>query len=446
MTGALEDFSQAIKRWWPTVLWMIIILYASTDIASPGNSSSLLTPIVKWLFPEYTVGDTDRVNFYARKVCHVLEFMILSFLVWRSYGCWKTPPRWVEWRLAGVALLIAAAFGISSEVIQRFTNTRGASVEDVLLDVGGALLGLVFIFLWKLLRFHRLPLKRPTRVLVTADLHLNREPQVLDQIRKAISFTKADVCVVAGDIATADEASRWLKELKNAVGKAKLVICLGNHDHWLDKSLWPQHASAQAIREAIWRPAAEAAGVTCLDFGNAEFKDLVICGGYGHYDLGMRSPTLEADGRRAELTDYQAGYFGGIAWNDMFNIPNAAENLQVEAALQAESIATRISEAAATGKSVLLVTHTLPFPELNAYLEQPENILHFFNAYAGNSMLSRHLEEVALGIRLAICGHTHAMVPLTSVRGIPCLNIGSDYGKLRFAVVELSNGRIEFPL
>jgi len=450
MRRALEDFSQVIKRWLPAGVWMGIILYASTDVGSLGNSTHMVNPFLLWLFPNISEADAYKVNIFVRKTAHVTEFVILALLVWHSYGCLKTRPRWRDLRLAVIVLAIAAGFGVGSEVIQLFTNTRAASVYDALLDFSGSLLGLVIIFLWKWIHYRQVVPKEGIRILITADLHLNIEKidglPVLDQIRRAIKQTQADVCVVAGDIGTADQAARWVSSLKEATAGTKIVLCLGNHDHWIDWMSWPDYGSPQAVREKIWQPVVSAAGVKCLDFENVELDKIVITGGYGHYDLGMRDPSLSADGKKAGIEDYLAGTFGGVTWNDMSNIPNASDILYQEAQQQADSILARLDLAVATGKPVLLITHTLPFPELNAHLHQPPTPLHFFNAYAGNTALSKRLPAYASQICLAVCGHTHAVVPLGKIHGIPCLNIGSDYGKLRFAVFETASGKIEFPL
>jgi len=148
----------------------------------------------------------------------------------------------------------------------------------------------------------------------------------------------------------------------------------------------------------------------------------------------MRDPALIADGQSPTTADYLRGQFAGLAWNDMRYLPNAADTLQAEAHAQASGIATRLAEAAATDRSVLVVTHTVPFAELNASGDAPGTLTRFLDAYAGNTKVGEALAAQASRIRLAVCSHTHTPVSRTVIKGVPCLNLGSDYGALRFFV------------
>ncbi|HRJ70971.1 MAG TPA: hypothetical protein PLS03_02035, partial [Terrimicrobiaceae bacterium] len=68
--------------------------------------------------------------------------------------------------------------------------------------------------------------------------------------------------------------------------------------------------------------------------------------------------------------------------------------------------------------------------------EVPERPSRFFDAYAGNTLVGERLAARADRIALAVCGHTHKPVPRITLRGIPCENVGSDPGNLRFVVFE----------
>lgn len=432
---------------------MVLILVASTDLGAGSNSYLILKPLLQWFSPGITEQEIYRWNIFFRKTMHVVQFAVLSGLVWKTRRpIWHRPGPG-DLRLAGFTLAVAAVFSIASECIQLlFPESRGASVSDVFLDLGGALLGLVII--WFLKRGETgqpPPGTRPppaaheprppgVRVLITADLHLDLaqgEVTVLDHLRSAIIEEDPDVCVIAGDIGTAERADHWLKLLREATGGIPLVACLGNHDHWMDKGRWDEFSTPSSVRDRLWRPAFERAKIHALDYGNFTAGGLVITGGYGHFDLGMRNPNLAIHGEPATLDHYHSGSFAGVVWNDMRHIPHAAETLESEARLQAEGIGRRLGEAVSSGRKVLVITHTVPFAELNGHAaETPGSPSRFFDAYAGNTLVGDRMAAHADRIALAVCGHTHKPVARVSLHGIPCENVGSDYGNLRYVVFD----------
>ncbi|HRJ72900.1 MAG TPA: VanZ family protein, partial [Terrimicrobiaceae bacterium] len=347
-----------MKRWLPAVLWMILILVASTDLGAGSNSYLILKPLLQWFSPNITEQEIYGWNIFFRKMMHVAQFAVLSGLVWKTRRpIWHRPGPG-DLRLAAFTLAVAIVFSAASEGIQLlFPKSRGASVTDVFIDLGGAVLGLVII--WFMKRGEtgrppsgdgRPPADRPARrqgvrVLVTADLHLDQaegEVTVLDHLRSAIIEEAPDVCVIAGDIGTAERADHWLKLLREATGGIPLVACLGNHDHWIDEGLWDEFPTPSAVRDGIWRPAFARAKIHALDYGNFTAGGLVITGGYGHFDLGMRDRNLAVSGELATLDHYRSGRFAGVVWNDMRHIPHAAETIESEARLQAEGIGRRL--------------------------------------------------------------------------------------------------------
>lgn len=150
MSEGLEGFSYHVKRWLPVGIWMVIILAASTGWGSTSNSYHLLRPILRWFDPTITEPEVYRLNLLFRKTMHVVEFAILALMVWKVYRPLRHFPRPGDLRVAGCALAVALAFGIGSELVQAlFPKDRGASVGDVFLDLGGALLGLLIVLAFR---------------------------------------------------------------------------------------------------------------------------------------------------------------------------------------------------------------------------------------------------------------------------------------------------------
>ena len=78
----------------------------------------------------------------ARKCAHVTEYAVLALLLWRALR--NVPTLHTKTLLVfGAALLGCALFAASDEFHQTFVKSRTPSVRDVLLDTGGALLGLL---------------------------------------------------------------------------------------------------------------------------------------------------------------------------------------------------------------------------------------------------------------------------------------------------------------
>jgi VanZ family protein len=78
----------------------------------------------------------------TRKCAHVTEYAVLAVLLWRAL---RSVPvlRPKTLVVFGTVLLGCALFAASDEFHQTFVKSRTPSVRDVLLDVAGALLGLL---------------------------------------------------------------------------------------------------------------------------------------------------------------------------------------------------------------------------------------------------------------------------------------------------------------
>src|SRR5207244_12301915 len=82
------------------------------------------------------------VLFAMRKCAHVSEYAILALLLWRALRSGSAPRAKIS-MLFGAVLLGCAVFAGSDEFHQSFVKSRTSSVRDVLLDIAGALFGLL---------------------------------------------------------------------------------------------------------------------------------------------------------------------------------------------------------------------------------------------------------------------------------------------------------------
>lgn len=445
----MKGFSLFLRRWLPVALWAGFVLYASTSIGSGNHSAHLLRPILVWLFPWLASASYPDINFFMRKTAHVVQFIVYAALLWRGL---RLPPAITVRTRSVVAWVLgsSAVLGFLSEGIQIFSAQRTAKLADVGLDFAGAVLGAALVLALGALIGRRTtsmapphpPNERsPGKILITSDLHLDDAADggrgILEELRSRFVQSGAGVLLVAGDFGVAERAEEWMAGLREAAGpEAVVVICLGNHDHWLQGEA-DGCRSPEDVREKFWRAACKAHRIHCLDFENVTLPGIVICGGYGHYDFGFRDPDVVADSKRPTLADYQSGRFGGMIYPDMDRIPGLAGT--EEAARQARAISHRLSAACDGGNPVLFATHTVPFASLLACKSPAHSPHRFFDAFSGNSAIGSLLSAMAASVALAVSGHTHFQTPVLQIHGIPCVNTGSGPDRLRFLLFDLQN-------
>lgn len=118
----------SVVYWVPVVLWMGVIFYFSSRTS--GELGDLL-PLV--LLPELQWG-------------HLGEYLILG--VFSYFALSRTvrgnPNLW--------AILICLAYGVTDEWHQSFVPTRAVEGGDLIMDLVGAIIGVVLILLWKRIR------------------------------------------------------------------------------------------------------------------------------------------------------------------------------------------------------------------------------------------------------------------------------------------------------
>jgi VanZ family protein len=134
---------QFVKYWLPLLIWIGLIFAGSTSVMSAEHTSRYVVPFLIWLKPGISPGTIWTILVVVRKCAHVIEYTVLALLLWRAL---RSLPRFAAKTLTVFALVLlgCAVFAASDEFHQRFVRSRTPSVRDVFLDVGGALLGLLF--------------------------------------------------------------------------------------------------------------------------------------------------------------------------------------------------------------------------------------------------------------------------------------------------------------
>ena len=139
---------KSARYWLPAVLWTGVVLYASTDTFSAENTGSLLEAIAAALFRHVDVRILGVAHFLIRKTAHLTEYGILSLLWFRAWRGGHAGFR-SQWAAAGIMLALATA--IADEVHQTYVPSRTGEFRDIILDLTGALLAQ--LVLWMVIRW-----------------------------------------------------------------------------------------------------------------------------------------------------------------------------------------------------------------------------------------------------------------------------------------------------
>ena len=127
-----------LSAWGPVLLWLGIMFFGSTDLMSGEHTSRFLIPLLRWLKPDISEATILQIHLIVRKAAHVIEYAILSGLIFRALqglvsGFW--------WR-AACAFVPALFFAAVDEYHQSFVPSRTSSLGDICIDYAGALLGI----------------------------------------------------------------------------------------------------------------------------------------------------------------------------------------------------------------------------------------------------------------------------------------------------------------
>ncbi len=140
--------SSARERLWrygPLLFWIAFISIASTSEFSALNTSTVIGPLILWLFPNLSDARVAAIHFLIRKVAHFTEYAILAFLARRAFitsSYTSIQRRWFQ-----LALLLVVVYSLLDEFHQSFVPSRTASIYDSAIDVAG---GLTVLLIFKL--------------------------------------------------------------------------------------------------------------------------------------------------------------------------------------------------------------------------------------------------------------------------------------------------------
>ena len=143
-----------LKYWLPVFIWLGVIFAGSTDIFSTEQTSRYLVPFLHWLDPQISLSTIAAIHFALRKLGHLTEYAILAAFLWRALRNGTNLS--AKMSLLFVAVwFVCGIFAVTDEFHQSFVASRTASRQDVLIDVCGALIGILLCLMFSRRRLTR---------------------------------------------------------------------------------------------------------------------------------------------------------------------------------------------------------------------------------------------------------------------------------------------------
>ena len=142
-----------ILFWALAIGWIAVLFFFSGQNAADSSAlSGWFVDFVRGIFP-FSRIPADQLTYVVRKLAHFCIFALEGFLL-----CLAMTQSFRDRSAGGVLSVIACtALAAANELHQMFSEGRSCEGRDVLIDVGGALLGVgaAMLLLWLLHRRKR---------------------------------------------------------------------------------------------------------------------------------------------------------------------------------------------------------------------------------------------------------------------------------------------------
>jgi VanZ family protein len=136
-------FPQRLSRYGPVILWAVLIFIFSSGLFSGSNTSTIIRPLLQWVFPSISDASLAFVHGLIRKASHFVEYAILALLTARALRTSSQDLLRNYW--VAVSLAFIAIYALSDEFHQSLVSSRTASIYDCLIDTVGGLAALILV-------------------------------------------------------------------------------------------------------------------------------------------------------------------------------------------------------------------------------------------------------------------------------------------------------------
>ncbi|HEY0101083.1 MAG TPA: VanZ family protein [Pyrinomonadaceae bacterium] len=142
-----SSWRSRLWRYLPLAAWTGFIFFASTGAMSASNTSRIIAPLFRWLFPGINEAQLLLVHFTVRKTAHFTEYALLALLAARAFIPSTRRLLRRSWFVAALALVALVA--LLDEYNQSFNAARTGTIWDSLIDISGGATALVALSLWR---------------------------------------------------------------------------------------------------------------------------------------------------------------------------------------------------------------------------------------------------------------------------------------------------------
>ncbi len=261
------------------------------------------------------------------------------------------------------------------------------------------------------------------KIIITADLHygVGNNQKIVANFAKRIIKTKVDVLLLVGD--TFAFHQHLLLECLTlfAPFKGDKLFVAGNHD------LWTLGKDSLKIYEKVLSRITKQCGFHYLDQKPFIKGTVGFVGSIGWYDYSFKDPDKPIP------QDYyvQKNWPGVVSWND---------KLYVHLGMSDEAFTKRINHrfkrhltlVSKQVKAIICAVHHVPFRQL---LRTNHTSTDKFLAAFSGSEETGNIIKAFPKVKYVFCGHTHQRKKAI-ISNITAVNIGSDYLRKRFDVIE----------
>lgn len=262
------------------------------------------------------------------------------------------------------------------------------------------------------------------RVAITADIHygIGNNKKIVANFARKIIKTKADVLLLVGD--TFAFNTQLLVEclMLFAPFKGDKLFVAGNHD------LWTRGSNSLEIYEKILPRIVKQYGFHYLDQKPFVKNKIGFVGSIGWYDYSFK------DSYKPIPQEYyaQKNWPGVVSWND---------GLYVHLGMSDEAFTKRVNRrlkqhlalVSKQADAIICTVHHAPFRQLLRITHTSTD--KFLTAFSGSEETGKVILSFPK-VTYVFCGHTHQKKK-AKINGVTAINIGSDYLRKRFEVLEL---------
>lgn len=146
--GASPSWRGRLWRYAPLTGWTAFIFFASTGAMSASNTSRIIGPLFRWLFPAITEAQLLFVHFAVRKSAHFTEYAILALLAARAFI--PSTRQFLRRNPFVAALALVALVALLDEYNQSFNAARTGTIWDSMINIAGGATALVVFGLWRM--------------------------------------------------------------------------------------------------------------------------------------------------------------------------------------------------------------------------------------------------------------------------------------------------------